>query len=198
MAATFHPPFSFRSCRKENGPWTVQKKRTLRRVGPRRARTSSRRRGKVGPPSFRLHQTRCSWGIFWPGEGPDIFPSSFRWRWPGGKRGPTRASAPTGRYEGRACVFARSPSSRHPCRGGCPHPPVSRPPSTTKQSASGLRRAVLSTSTPRSVPDWHTRGQSNANAPVRRVAAEDCPSFVGNDSEDPRFKQTCTQVQVLR
>ena len=26
----FHPPFSFRSCRKENGPWTVQKKRTLR------------------------------------------------------------------------------------------------------------------------------------------------------------------------
>ena len=41
-------------------------------------------------------------------------------------------------------------------------------------------------------------GQSNANAPVRRVAAEDCPSFVGNDSEDPRFKQTCTQVQVLR
>ena len=29
-----HPPFSFRSCRKENGPCTVQKKRTLRRVGP--------------------------------------------------------------------------------------------------------------------------------------------------------------------
>ena len=26
---SFHPPFSFRSCRKENGPWTVQKKRTL-------------------------------------------------------------------------------------------------------------------------------------------------------------------------
>jgi hypothetical protein len=25
----FHPPFSFRSCRKENGPCTVQKKRTL-------------------------------------------------------------------------------------------------------------------------------------------------------------------------
>ena len=29
MADPFHPPFSFRSCRKENGPWTVQKKRTL-------------------------------------------------------------------------------------------------------------------------------------------------------------------------
>ena len=28
-AGSFHPPFSFRSCRKENGPWTVQKKRTL-------------------------------------------------------------------------------------------------------------------------------------------------------------------------
>ena len=155
-------------------------------------------------------ETSFPWGNLWPGEGPDTLVFSFRWRWsgslpgyplgrcPGGKRGPTRASAPTGRYEGRACVFARSPSSRHPCRGGCSHPPVSRPPSTTKQSASGLRRAVLSTSTPRSVPDWHTRGQSNANAPVRRVAAEDCPSFVGNDSEDPRFKQTCTQVQVLR
>ena len=33
-----HPPFSFRSCRKENGPCTVQKKRTLRRVGLRRRR----------------------------------------------------------------------------------------------------------------------------------------------------------------
>ena len=29
VAGSFHPPFSFRSCRKENGPWTVQKKRTL-------------------------------------------------------------------------------------------------------------------------------------------------------------------------
>ena len=33
-----HPPFSFRSCRKENGPCTVQKKRTLRRVGLRQRR----------------------------------------------------------------------------------------------------------------------------------------------------------------
>ena len=44
----FAPPFPTRpaslgsrrdpvlSCRKENGPWTVQKKRTLRRVGPRK------------------------------------------------------------------------------------------------------------------------------------------------------------------
>ena len=29
MAGQMHPPFSFRSCRKENGPCTVQKKRTL-------------------------------------------------------------------------------------------------------------------------------------------------------------------------
>ena len=29
MAGSIHPPFSFRSCRKENGSWTVQKKRTL-------------------------------------------------------------------------------------------------------------------------------------------------------------------------
>ena len=182
MAATFHPPFSFRFCRKENGPWTVQKKRTLRRVGPRRARTSSRRRGKVGPPSFRLHQTRCSWGIFWPGEGPDIFPSSFRWRWPGGKRGPTRASAPT---VCRRESVERTPL-QPPCRGGCPHPPVSGPPSTTRQSASGFRKTGLSTTTPRSLPDRRTRGQSNANAQVRREPVEDSPVFVGTDSEDPR------------
>ena len=29
LIAGIHPPFSFRSCRKENGLWTVQKKRTL-------------------------------------------------------------------------------------------------------------------------------------------------------------------------
>ena len=34
LAEAMRPPFSFRSCRKENGPCTVQKKRTLRRVGP--------------------------------------------------------------------------------------------------------------------------------------------------------------------
>ena len=36
LAEAMRPPFSFRSCRKENGPRPVQKKRTLRRVGPRR------------------------------------------------------------------------------------------------------------------------------------------------------------------
>ena len=123
-------------------------------------------------------------------EVPDTLPSSFRWRWPGGKRGPTRASAPTGRYEGRTCVVARSPSFHHPCRGGCPHPPVSSPPSTTKQSASEFRRTDLSTPTPKFPPDRHTRGQSGANAQVRREPVEDFPVLVGNDSEDPRIKQT--------
>ena len=37
LPAGMHPPFSFRSCRKENGPCTVQKKRPLRRA-PARSR----------------------------------------------------------------------------------------------------------------------------------------------------------------
>ena len=186
MAATFHPPFSFRFCRKENGPWTVQKKRTLRRVGPRRARTSSRRRGKVGPPSFRLHQTRCSWGIFWPGEGPDTFPSSFRWRWLGGKRGPTRASAPTGRYEGRACVFARSPSSRHPCRGGCPHPPALRGPHQPPSKAQANLEGQAFRQPPRSLRQSDNRGARPPQVSRPARAGRRLASFVGTDSEDPR------------
>ena len=45
-----HPPFSFRSCRKENGPCTVQKKRTLRRVGLRRRRPPAAGGGWLAVP----------------------------------------------------------------------------------------------------------------------------------------------------
>ena len=44
------PPFSFRSCRKENGPCTVQKKRTLRRVGLRRRRPPAAGGGWLAVP----------------------------------------------------------------------------------------------------------------------------------------------------
>ena len=118
------PPFSFRSCRKENGPRPVQKKRTLRRVGLRKRIPPAAGGGRLDFPRSSLDQTRWPWGNLWAGEGPDTRCFSFRWRWSGGRRGPTGASAPTGRYEGQACVFAWSPSSRHPRRGGCPHPPA--------------------------------------------------------------------------
>ena len=42
IAGPFHPPFSFPSCGKENGPWTVQKKRPLfARLTPRRGSPES-------------------------------------------------------------------------------------------------------------------------------------------------------------
>ena len=42
IAGPFHPPFSFPSCGKENGPWTVQKKRPLfARLAPRRGSPES-------------------------------------------------------------------------------------------------------------------------------------------------------------
>ena len=102
-------------------------------------------------------KTRCPWGNLGPGEGPDTPCSSYRWRCPGGKRGPTRASA---RFQ---------------------------PPSTTKLSASEYRRTDLSTPTPSSPPDRHTRGQSGANAQVRREPAEGHPVLVGKDSEQPPY-----------
>ena len=71
-------------------------------------------------------------------------------------------------------------------------------PSTTKQSASEFRRTDLSTPTPKFPTDWHMRGQNGANAQVRREPVGDFPVFVSIYSEDPRIKQTCTNVQVLR
>ena len=53
-------------------------------------------------------------------EIPDTLAFSFRWRCLGGKRGPTRASAPTGcrRESGERTSYLP------PRRGGCPHPPA--------------------------------------------------------------------------
>ena len=83
------------------------------------ARTSGRRRGMVGRSSFRLHQTRFPWGILGPGEVPDTLPFSFRWRYPGGKRGPTRASAVFRPHllPSRAQADLEGQSFRHPPRG---------------------------------------------------------------------------------
>ena len=151
--------------------------------------------GWLAVPRRRADKTRYSWGILGPGEGPDTLVFSFRWRWsgslpgyplgrcPGGKRGPTRTSAPTG------CRRESGERTPHlpPCRGGCPHPPVSRPSLTTKQSASKFRRTDLSTSTPSFPPDRYTWGQSGANAQVRREPVEDFPVLVSTHSEISRI-----------
>ena len=183
MAGAFHPPIFFlfltKRIRAVDGP-----KEKIASAG-RFAQSAYLRPpagGWLAFPRGRQHQTRRPWGNLGSGEVPDTLPSSFRWRWPGGKRGPTRASAPT---VCRRESVERTPL-QPPCRGGCPHPPVSGPPSTTRQSASGFRKTGLSTTTPRSLPDRRTRGQSNANAQVRREPVEDSPVFVGTDSEDPR------------
>ena len=65
-------------------------------------------------------KTRYPWGNLWAGVGPDTLRFSFRWRCLGGKRGPTRASAPTGclRESGERTSYLP------PRRGGCPHPPA--------------------------------------------------------------------------
>ena len=86
------------------------------------ARTSGRRRGMVGRFSFWLHQTRCSWGILWPGDGPDTPCSSFRWRWPGGcwalcRQGNKRAGADWFRL----CSFSFIPQTAW--RRESPRPP---------------------------------------------------------------------------
>ena len=60
---------------------------------------------------------------------------------------------------------------------------LARPPLTAKQSASESRRTGLSITTPKSAPDRHTRGQSGANAQVRREPVEDYPTLVSTDSE---------------
>ena len=47
------------------------------------AQTSCCRRGKVGCPLRQSGtETRCPWGIFWPGEVRDTSSFSFRCRWP--------------------------------------------------------------------------------------------------------------------
>ena len=158
-------------CRQQCAPhslFVLDKKRTGRARSKRKKRFGGsvragrvppcRRRGKAGRSSFWLHQTRCPWEILWPGEGPDTLCFSFRWRCPGGKCGPTRASAPTGRYEGQACVFAWSPSSRHPRRGGCPHPPALPDPHLPPSKAQANEERQAFQQPPRSVCRTGTRG----------------------------------------
>ena len=73
-----HPPFSFRSCRKENGPCTVQKKRTLRRVGLRQRRPPAAGGGRLALPCRSQGRKRAALGeIFGPGRSGIPFAPLF-------------------------------------------------------------------------------------------------------------------------
>ena len=97
MAGSFHPPFSFRPCRKENGPWTVQKKRRLLVRGSRRAagvfrdgadKTSQSSAGsrRTAPPSKSLPASAVPAEISgWPSHLTSFSFRAVRFaaRWPG-------------------------------------------------------------------------------------------------------------------
>ena len=122
LAEAMRPPFSFRSCRKENGPRPVQKKRTLRRVGPRRRVPPAAGGGWLAVSRGNRHETRRPCGCCLPGEGPDTGSSSFRWRWPGGcwalcRQGNKRAGADWFRL----CSFSFIPQTAW--RRESPRPP---------------------------------------------------------------------------
>ena len=73
-----HPPFSFRPCRKENGPCTVQKKRTLRRVGLRQRRPPAAGGGRLALPCRSQGRKRAALGeIFGPGRSGIPFAPLF-------------------------------------------------------------------------------------------------------------------------
>ena len=195
-----HPPFSFRSCRKENGPWTVQKKRTLRRVGPRRRGLSSAGGRRLDLPPVGAVKTSCSWGNLWPGEDPDTACFSFRWRYPGIRRAPgngrIKVSAPTdwardaslpGR--GLRCIFfcglrlfRRSSCQAH----GCPRVKrIGRLPEC-RGSGSGARRAEYP-GPPRGFCQTGSRGSGEAKLPEYIAPGRRALHLVGTDSHDPRI-----------
>ena len=111
LLAAMRPPFSFRSCRKENGPRPVQKKRTPRRVGLRKRIPPAAGGGWLASPRGRQHQTRC------PGESFGLGKSRMPCL-------PLSAGATSVVNAGRR---GRRPLQDDACRGGCPHPPVSSP-----------------------------------------------------------------------
>ena len=106
-----HPPFSFRSCRKENGPCTVQKKRPLGRAP---VQWPSALTGVGVPvPAPILPSLRARLGLL---RFPQL---PTRGGWCGGRRG---ARSHLTSFSFRAFRFAtRCPGG---CRGRCPHRPA--------------------------------------------------------------------------
>ena len=159
LSSGMHPPFSFPSCGKENGPCTVQKKRPLRRAPVQwpSARDGGRRIGACSDLDWSSGTLGSSARSMLPSRGG----------WCGGRRGGYRiASAPIFAAAGcparelvrRADVGIRpykaecNPSLRRgrpACRplrerqpqrrGRCPHRPESTSPHDRQGSAQQLR-----------------------------------------------------------
>ena len=73
-------PFGYAKKRMRRARWK-RKNASAGRSAP--AQTSCRRRGKAGCPSRQSGtETRCPWGILWPGEVWDTRCADFRCRWP--------------------------------------------------------------------------------------------------------------------
>ena len=69
MAGQMHPPFLFWSCQKRNGPCTVQREKTLRRVGLRRRRPPAAGGGWLAVPCRSQGRKRPALGEpFGPGK----------------------------------------------------------------------------------------------------------------------------------
>ena len=69
MAGQMHPPFLFWSCQKRNGPCTVQREKTLRRVGLRRRRPPAAGGGWLALPCRSQGRKRAALGeTFGPGK----------------------------------------------------------------------------------------------------------------------------------
>ena len=69
MAGQMHPPFLFWSCQKRNGPCTVQREKTLRRVGLRRRRPPAAGGGWLAIPCRSQGRKRAALGeTFGPGK----------------------------------------------------------------------------------------------------------------------------------
>ena len=67
--AGMHPPFLFWSCQKRNGPCTVQREKTLRRVGLRRRRPPAAGGGWLALPCRSQGRKRAALGeTFGPGK----------------------------------------------------------------------------------------------------------------------------------
>ena len=78
-----HPPFLFWSCQKRNGPCTVQREKTLRRVGLHRRRPPAAGGGRLAVPCGGQGRKRPALGeTSSPGKYRDTPCADFRCRWP--------------------------------------------------------------------------------------------------------------------
>ena len=168
-----HPPFSFRSCRKENGPCTVQKKRTLRRVGLRRRRPPAAGGGWLAVPCRSQGRKRPALGeTSGPGKSgihpAPLFAAAGRWlmrvaAWANATTStPARAARSEAERAEREAGQMRSctPTTSAPSATGQQYRPRRRPKRVRRQAQIGA-----CTDTPTPVQQLCTHVQSCDQAP---------------------------------